>query len=216
MVDNLTPDTIPSASAQMRGSVRVNLFMAATLHAAGVEAAVKIRDLSASGAQVETPLLPEVGAPMTLTRGRLSVRGVVAWCAEPRCGLKFSSNITVKDWMANPVNREQSRVDHIVTAVKAGVVPLTAASTRAAAPADGAAQDLECVAKLLESLGDALASDPAVIAQHGIALQNLDIAIQTLTVLAEMLPTGSPADSARRVRLTELRASCAEALRSAG
>ena len=216
MVDNVTPDTIPSTSGQMRGSVRVNLFMAATLHAAGIEAAVKIRDLSASGAQVETPLLPDVGAPMTLTRGRLSVRGEVAWCAEPRCGLKFSSNITVKDWMANPVNREQSRVDHIVTAVKAGVVPLTAASTRAAAPADGAAQDLECVAKLLECLGDALAGDPAVIAQHGIALQNLDIAIQTLTVLAEKLPTGSPADSARRVRLTELRASCTEALRSAG
>ena len=214
MLDNSLPDNVPGRSTQARAAVRVNLFMAATLHASGVETAVKIRDLSATGAQIESSVLPEVGSPMTLGRGRLSVQGHVAWCAERRCGLKFALKISVPDWMANPVNREQGRVDQIVTAVKAGVVPLVSAAAHATAPVEGAAQDLARVSRLLENLGDALASDPAVIAQHGIALQSLDIAIQTLTALAEAMQAGGPTDTAKVARLDELRMSCAEALQA--
>lgn len=216
MLDNSLPDNGPGGPQQARAAVRVNLFMAATLHVSGVETAVKIRDLSATGAQIECTLLPDVGSLMTLTRGRLSVQGHVAWCTERRCGLKFSSSVSVPDWMANPVNREQQRVDHIVTAVKAGVVPLVSAAPHATAPADGVAQDLARVSRLLGSLGDALANDPAIIAQHGIALQNLDIAIQTLMALAETMQAGAPADAASFVRLNELRTICLAALRSAG
>ena len=51
---------------------------------------------------------------MTLVRGSLSVLGLVAWRNESRCGLKFASPVSVRAWMANPVNREQQRVDHVV------------------------------------------------------------------------------------------------------
>jgi len=216
MLDNSLPGNDSDRAEQARAAVRLNLFMAATLHASGVETAVKIRDLSTAGAQIESSLLPEVGSPMTLTRGRLSVQGHVAWCTERRCGVKFTSNVSVQDWMANPVNREQTRVDHIVTAVKAGVVPLVSAASHVNAAADGVPQDLARVAKLLASLGDTLASDSAIIAQHGTALQNLDISVQTLTTLAETLQTGAPMNAAHIVRLNELRTSCAEALRGAG
>ena len=216
MLDNSLPGNDSGRAEQARAAIRVNLYMAATLQVSGVETAAKIRDLSAAGAQVECSLLAEVGSPMTLTRGRLSVQGHVAWCTERRCGVKFTSNVSVQDWMANPVNREQTRVDHIVTAMKAGVVPLVSAVAPLTVPADGAAQDLERVSQLLGSLGDALASDPAIIAQHGIALQNLDIAIQTLTALAETMQAGAPMNAAQIVRLNELRTSCAEALRGAG
>ena len=216
MLDNSLPDDVPSRAVHERAAVRVNLFMAAKLHASGVETAVKIRDLSTMGAQIESPVLPEVGSPMTLSRGRLSVQGHVAWCAERRCGLKFAAKISVPDWMANPVNRQQDRVDHIVAAVKAGVVPLVSARPQATAPTAGVTEDLERVARLLGSLGDALANDPAIIAQHGIALQNLDIVIQTLTALAATMEVGTVGDVAKIVRLNELRSSCAEALRNAG
>jgi hypothetical protein len=215
MLDNMTPKDVRGGAAKERAAVRVNLFMAATLHESGVETAVRIRDLSASGAQVEGSLFPEVGSPMTLTRGRLSVQGNVAWCADRRCGLKFASKISVPDWMANPVNREQTRVDHIVTAVKAGVVPLVSGTPAATAPAGAIAQDLERIANLLGSLGDSLANDPAIVAQFGSALQNLDIAIQTLTALAETMEVGAVVGVAKIVRLNELRRSCAEALRGA-
>ena len=213
MLDNTLPDNVQRGSPEARGTVRVNLFMAATLHASGVESAVKIRDLSATVAQIESQLLPEVGSPMTLSRGRLSVQGHVAWRTERRCGLKFSSKISVPDWMANTVNREQQRVDHIVTAVKAGVVPLAAPGDQGSKALPGVTEDLQSVAQLLECLGDALVGDPAIIAQHGIVLQNLDIAVQTLNALAETMRAGSPVDAASIVRLGELRTSCAEALR---
>jgi hypothetical protein len=212
LVDNLLPD----GGAEGRQSIRVNLFMAATLHASGFEIAVRIRDLSAAGAQVECSQLPEVGSSMTLTRGRFTVQGHVAWCTGRRCGLKFSSNISIQDWMANPVNREQQRVDHIVTAVKAGAVPLVSTATQATAPADGAAGDLERVSLILGSLGDALASDPEIIARHGISLQNLDIVIQTLAAIAETMQSGASVDAEKIVRLNELRTSCAEVLRGVG
>lgn len=213
MLDNSRLDNVPGAPKQARAAVRVNLFMAATLHASGIDTAVKIRDLSADGAQIESPLIPEAGSPMTLARGQLAVAGHVTWRTERRCGLKFSSKVSVRDWMANPVNREQERVDHAVAAAKAGVVPLVSATPHATAP-EGIAEDLARLSRLLESLGEAFASDPAVVAKHGIAMQNFEIVVQTLTALADTARPGAIVDVAKIDRLKELRTSCREALRN--
>jgi hypothetical protein len=208
-------NSLPDGGVDGRQAVRVNLFMAATLHTAGVAHPVKIRDLSAVGAKIESSLLPEVGSEMTLSRGPLSVSGHVAWCTERRCGLRFSAPVSVQAWMANPVNREQSRVDHVVAAVKAGVVPIAPRDRRKGATFPGVAGDLGRVSRLLEILGDALAGDPEIITRHGTTLQNLDIATQTLTALAEAMQSGAPADGPGIDRLDELRISCAEALKGA-
>ncbi len=224
-------NSLPSGGAGARAAARVNLFMAATLHASGTETAVMIRDLSATGAQIDTSLMPDVGSAIMLTRGHLAIQGHVTWCAERRCGLQFASRISVQDWMANPVNREQQRVDHIVKAVKAGAVPLagrapTYAPAYAPAPAcipappieglgtAGGVADLTRVSQLLENLGDILANDPAIVAQYGTALQNLDIAIQTLTALAEAMQADAPDRAACEARIAELRTSCAQALQA--
>jgi hypothetical protein len=204
----------PNSKVEGRQAARVNLFMAATLHMAGVAHPVKIRDLSAVGAQIESSLLPEVGSEMTLSRGPLSVLGHVAWCTERRCGLHFSMPVSVQAWMANPVNCEQGRVDHVVAAVKAGAVPIAPRDRRKGATSHGVAGDLKRVSRLLEILGDALAGDPEIITRHGTTLQNLDIAIQTLTALAETMQSGAPAAAASIARLDELRTSCAQALQA--
>ena len=206
-------NSLPDGRVEARATLRTNLFMAATLHAANVTTPIKIRDLSIAGAQIETSLLPDVGSAVTLVRGRLSVHGHVAWCAGRRCGLHFSSQISVQDWMTNTVNQEQQRVDHVVAMVKAGAVPLAPPASRGAGQAEGVADDLKRVSQLLECLSEALASDPAVIAQHGITLQNLDIAMQTLTVLAEAMQADAPDAAVTAARLNELRSSCAQALR---
>lgn len=197
-----------------RAETRTNLFMAATLRTAGDEIPVKIRDLSATGAQIECALLPDIGAAITLVRGRLSVQGRVTWCVERRCGLQFAARISVPDWMANPVNREQHRIDHIVTAVKAGTIPRAAPERQKSKVRPEVSDDLGNIAQLLENLGDSLASDPALIARHGIALQNLDIAMQTLNALASSMRTECAADAASLNRLDELRISCAQALQA--
>ena len=199
-----------------RADARTNLFMAATLRVAGNDIPIKIRDLSSTGAQIESAVQPEIGAAITLIRGRLSVEGRAIWCVESRCGLQFAARVSVPDWMANPVNREQRRVDNIVTAVKAGTKPRAAPADQKSQEQPQAAEDLERVALLLDCLGETLANDPALIAKHGIALQNLDIAMQTLNALAATMKAGPPADTATMVRLNELRTSCAEALLASG
>ena len=199
-----------------RAAARTNLFMAATLRIANSEIPVKIRDLSATGAQIESAVLPDIGSAITLIRGHLSVQGRVTWCVERRCGLQFNARISVQDWMANPVNREQRRVDHIVTAVKAGTIPRAAPANQKSKARPEVAEDLRSVAQLLENLGDTLAGDPALVAEHGIALQNLDIAMQTLNALAETMRSDASADAASVARLDELRTSCAEAILGSG
>jgi len=205
-------DAPPDGVAEARATARTNLFMAATLHAAEVAHPVKIRDLSTSGAQIESTLLPEVGSEVTLARGRLSMRGRITWCADRRCGLQFTSPISVPDWMDNPLNRQQQRVDQVVALVKAGAVPLEMSTQRNAVTPALTAEDLSRVSRLLEILGDSLASDPSIVVKHGIQLQNLDIALQTLAALAESIGSDGAECEASLNRLAELRTSCAEAL----
>ena len=194
-----------------RTDPRTNLFLAASLISGERSIAVKIRDLSTSGGQVEGLEFPEVGSAMTLVRGSLSVRGHVAWSAERRCGLHFSTRISVSGWIASPANGEQQRVDHLVALVKAGAGP-PAMPSHAPSAAEELAGDLTRVSKLLEMLGDELASDPAIVTGHGVLLQNLDIALQTLTVLAETVGGGDDSDAVNLVRLNDLRISCDQAL----
>jgi hypothetical protein len=210
MHDNTSPEGAPEA----RATARTNLFMAATLDIDGVACPVTIRDLSTAGAQIESTLSPEIGSEATLSRGPLSVQCHVTWCTNRRCGLQFTSPVLVQEWMASPLNRQQQRVDHVVAAVKAGAVPFEApAGLKAATPAY-AAEDLKRLSRMLEILGDALANDPAVVMKHGIQLQNLDIALQTLTALAGTMQTDDPECAANIARLAELRITCAEALRA--
>ena len=210
MPENTPPESAPEA----RATARTNLFVAATLHTNGEAYPVTIRDLSAVGAQIESSLRPENGAEVTLSRGPLSVRGHVTWGRSRRCGLQFASPIAVQDWMASPVHRQQQRVDQVVAVVKSGArQPEVPAELRVATPAI-AAQDLKRVSRLLEILSGALASDPAVVVTHGLQLQNLDIALQTLTALAGTMRVDDPEYAANIARLAELRVSCAEALQA--
>lgn len=192
----------------------MNLFMAATIHAADGAHPAKIRDLSAVGAQLESPFIPEVGSVITLARGSRKVRGKVTWCAGGRFGLQFASPISVPEWMANPLNRQQQRVDQVVAAVKDGSIPSEISDERADLTSTLIAEDLTRVSQLLEILGDALAGDQTIITKHGIPLQNLDIALQTLVTLADMVAPEGAERGENLERLAELRISCAEALRS--
>ena len=188
--------------------------MAATLHTADGAHPVKIRDLSTAGAQIESSLLLEVGSDVTLARGSLNVLGRVTWRTDRRCGLQFSSPISIPNWMTNPLNPQQQRVDQVVVLVKAGTVPLEVSAQHNGITSALAAEDLRRVSRLVEISGDALTSDPTIVMKHGIQLQNLDIAIQTLSVLAETIESDGAESVAILDRLAELRTCCAEVLRS--
>ena len=196
-----------------RGALRTNLFLAATLDSARGGEPVTIRDLSAGGARIQGPRGLEVGLVVMLERGRLRMSAIVSWCADNLAGLRFASSISVRAWMANPLNREQQRIDRVIADVrKATAIALP--EERASEGVNDLAHDLRRVADLLELLGDELAGDAVVAANYAVKLQYLDIAVQTLTALAETVRTGDPEPASNIARLDDLRKSCTEALRA--
>lgn len=188
-----------------RAATRTNLFLAARLLSADAAHPARIRDLSPWGARVETFVVPEVGAELSLVRGRLSAPCQVAWSAGQFCGLSFSSPVSVHEWMAHRVGVERRRLTDLARIADGGGPDFAAAQIEVAKAAR-IALDLGRVNRLLATLREALAGDPEVVARHGVKLHNLGLAMQTLTALAEALRASTGEGAAAGAALEERRA----------
>ena len=198
-----------------RGQLRSSLFLAAVMQAGVEQVPVKVRNMSLNGALVDSPVAPLAGTEIHLIRGSLIASGKVAWSSAGRCGLRFSSEISINDWLASPSKAEQQRVDEIVSLVKAGAIPIGLAEARVHSGGfgDEIIVGLEDVLKLLEDLENDLATSEETLGRHGPKLQNLDIATQMIrAVLSELGAAGGRAKPDRAV-LEGLRIVCAQALR---
>ncbi|WP_205478540.1 hypothetical protein [Sphingomonas arenae] len=113
--------------------------------------------------------------------------------------------------------RGQARVDAIQAAVRAGAArpsirrsdppPLDPALVQTDDPfALRVAEELEYVRRLVEQLGDTLASDGLVVTRYGMTLQSVDLASQILGHLATLIRSSAPELAARRIGMTELKA----------
>lgn len=215
----MLPTPIQSSEADARGATRSSLYMSAVLCCDGFSSPVKIRNLSSSGALIEGPIVAALGSFVQLVRGGLNVGALVVWSGEGKCGLKFSELIDVPQWRAAPTNVEQQRVDEIVRLVKAGAVPLPVRRSSLTNPGDGVETnaailgDLRRASELLGNLGDMLTSDPDIVARHGTALQNLDIAMQVIAA-AKAVIAGQSDPEVGAAKLEGLRRSADQALQS--
>lgn len=197
-----------------RDQARSSLFIAAVMRSGSEQVPVKVRNMSLNGALIETPLAPSVGTEVQLIRGALVAIGTVMWSFENRCGLRFASDISIKQWLEAPSKAEQQRVDEIVSLVKAGAIP-GAFSGRHKAGSKKAYESqlvdsLNAVVKLLSHLEVDLCSSPETLERHGRSLQNLDIALQVINAVMSELS----GDQGRGAYLDDLRLVCAQALRS--
>ena len=180
-------DGSSNGGVESRAAARTNLFLAATLVSAGAGHPVKIRDLSATGARIETSLALEVGAAVTLVRGGLRVDAHVGWHAARFCGLSFAAPVSVEDWKANPVSLQR----------QATTTPVHGEAENA----ESIAEELTRVSRWLEAFGHLLANDPQVVAKHGTQLFSLGLAARTLAALAETIQAESSLSSASRAKL---------------
>ncbi len=172
---------------ESRAAARTNLFLAATLISAEAGHPVKIRDLSATGARIETSLALEVGTAVTLVRGGLRVEARVGWHAKRFCGLSFASPVSIADWMANPANLERQPTPPPLEVPAAAATPLH----RAAGNAESPAEELMRISRWVEAFGQALSSDPQVVFKHGTQLFNLGLAARDLGALAKSMQAES-------------------------
>jgi hypothetical protein len=86
--------TNPNDSSR-RSSSRSKVLLAATLRLPDRTQAVRLRDLSASGALVEGAGDLAVDGPVTFCRNDLTVPGVVAWSNGKHAGISFSRPLSL-------------------------------------------------------------------------------------------------------------------------
>ena len=213
-------DEEPGGGEQRRAP-RSNLFLAASIEADGVNAPVRIRNLSATGALLESPAFPPIGSQVTLKRQKVEIVAEIVWVALPRAGVRFRGTISVPDWIAGKESEPkfgQARIDAIQAAVRSGEVPEASetapAGEMSAIPLDDRlAEEVAHVRRLLEEVSGTLIGDSAVVERHAEVLQTFDVVDQILGHLARIMTADDREAAARSVGMAELRA---RLLRKAG
>jgi hypothetical protein len=101
-----------SAITQNRRSRRSHLLMTATIEISGRAIKVKLRNLSAEGAQVEGAELPVEGTEVLFRKGDLAVVGTLVWNKGKQAGIRFAQELE-PDTVLNhiPVPRPRMQAD---------------------------------------------------------------------------------------------------------
>lgn len=67
------------------------------------------------------------------------------------------------------------------------------------------AEELDYARRMLDLMGDALTSDPSVLARHGVALQSVDIVGQIMGHIASVIRSSDPPGAVDQIGMAELR-----------
>lgn len=197
---------------------RTNLLLAATIVAGDISGAVRIRNLSETGAMLEGASLPKVGRPLTLRRQELEMGAVVVWAIGSRCGIRFDGKISVEGWksgtwVASTGVPDQSQVDAIQAAVRRGVdVSPSDTSDEANGVGDAQvvgkyiAEELRYLARLLVDMGDQLSDDPTIIRKYPQIMQNFDRMSQILEHLGRVVEASDQSAAVRAIGMEDLKA----------
>jgi len=176
-------DTAPLPDNRIES--RSNLFVMATLYAAGGSTPVRIRNMSPGGGLIEASAFPPLGTLVRLSRGSFSIAGAIVWVDESRAGVRFASPIAVADWL--PQGRRgagQQLIDEVVHRSRVGAMPKPEANSALLQENAPLSEELMRLRQTLERAGEALASDPVVTSHHMAALQMIDAVAQALARLA--------------------------------
>lgn len=159
----------------LRATARSNVFLAATLLAAGESIPVRVRNISSCGVLIDSGSLPGVGSPVQLRRGSLSADGEIAWQSGGHYGVRFHLEVDVEEWVRQVGNAGQQRVDRIVTLLRQPPFP-DAASLVLASSVDS----LDAISAGLTAICERLANSSAMVTDHPEDLLRLDAIAQRL------------------------------------
>jgi hypothetical protein len=178
-MSNVTPAVARPEDGRRQS--RTHLFVAATLLSGAKSVAVHIRNMSPSGALIESPMIPEAGAKVILKRGSLHCVGEIAWKVERKAGIAFETTARVADWMSRHASEQQQKVDEIVSNFKAG--GLSGSSSAVGSTGTSGTRSIEAELMTLRSnlaeLEASLIRDAVLVATHP-EIQMLDISLQRI------------------------------------
>lgn len=184
----LSGETITEA----RRYPRTNTMLAAMLEFEGERHPVYVRNLSASGAQVDGRYLPLEGESVVLHRDDHKIPAVVAWTTRSRCGLSFGVQVKVEALIkrgkpSEASSAHQGRVDAIQRALRENrAVPSfeeTEALVGASAVGKKLVDEIGYAHRLVDGVNEALSNDAYILARYAVVLQQLDEAEQLLRKL---------------------------------
>lgn len=183
-MNNATTQASPADNGRLHP--RTHLFVIATLYADSGSAPVHVRNMSQTGALIESAVLPRPGTTVKLKRGSLQASGRIVWKAGKRAGVSFTGDIHVAEWMLKTTG-PQDQVDRIVSDFRANGRSMQAAPEKALAPkGDCMRSELDSLRADLTQLGNLLSNDVILVATHP-ELQLLDISVQRIDQLIKRL-----------------------------
>jgi len=207
------------AEAAHRAAQRTNLMLAATAESSGCYSAVRIRNLSESGALIEGSGLPGAGSNLILKRGDLQVAATVAWASGERRGVHFVSPTPVQEWAGGKIRvaepggfRDQRRVDALQAEARTSApstpirVPVSVDPAARERLDTKLAEELAHVKRLLEAAGDELIAEPLFVQRHAQTLQGIDLAGQILANVASIIVAEDREEAIDRIGMEDLRA----------
>jgi hypothetical protein len=165
-----------------RDAVRANVFLTAILDASGVTYAVRVRNISVTGALIDGDQLPPNGASVRLSRGQLEACGEVAWEDGDYRGLRFSSPVDVQAWVKKVGHNGQREVDQ-----KLALLRQPGRKNPIALVVDdrSSADTPHRVSVDLDSLCEELAACPRMSVEFGEQLIRIDTIAQRLRKIIE-------------------------------
>lgn len=194
--------------SEKRSGARTNLFLGALLQSGSDTSTVRVRNLSQTGALLETTAELIQGASVMLRRGELSISGSVAWSGKGRAGIAFAGAIDLAAWLPRGTQLRQADVDLALEQLRFGAARDPVATSHEL-PADAIlveriTEEMELVSRSLNLIGEELSGQGYVLSRHLAALQNLDLAAQTLVQLAKVLRAPALATGAQNVDVAAL------------
>ena len=165
------------------------MFLVATLYFGRATTAVRVRNMSATGALVEGVDLPPPGSAVILRRGALEAAGTAGWAEAGKAGLTFGEPVTVSAWLPTKETKRQTQIDEIAFTMKQAArsdhvaVDPTLGSDQSMATTIA---ELIAVQAQLGRLGDKLALDMVVLTTHP-EVQLLDVAAQRIGRIVETI-----------------------------
>lgn len=149
--------------------------MAATLYADTGSLPIRIRNMSRSGALIESAVLPELGEKISVKRGQLQAAGRIVWRSGRRAGVSFEAAVHVSDWMKRQMSEGQERVDAMMASLKQGDTGPDGSS----ANRPSVTGELTMLRFELEEMGRLLIADAILVATHP-EIQAIDISLQRI------------------------------------
>lgn len=173
-------DAAAAGAAYARTAARSNVFLAATLEAAGRPCPVRVRNISRLGALLDGPDLPDKDSAVILRRGSLSASADIAWRDRDQCGVRFTTAISVGEWIRRVGHPGQEQVDTLVRLVRSAATR----DQRAFGPAHQP-DSVAAVSHDLSEVCDRLANVPLMVESQCEELLRLDVIAQRLRQLLQ-------------------------------